>query len=148
MKLESSLDRPPALLHLAPILDVMGLMVVFYLLGSTFIHHSGISIQLPTSASQLPPLASSHVVLVTAGTPPVVVFDREQISYDALLEKLGAEERPEDARESIYFKIDKRISNGKTMTILNAAAQGGYKVNWATDLQTVSRVTEEGEVAP
>ncbi len=42
MKLESSLDRPPALLHLAPLLDVMALMVVFYLLGSTFIHHSGI----------------------------------------------------------------------------------------------------------
>lgn len=132
MKLESSLDRPPALLHLAPLLDVMALMVVFYLLGSTFIHHSGINFSLPASDSQLPPLGSAHVVLITEGEPPLVVFDRNQIPFAELLQRLEAKERPDDAEDAIYFMIDQRISSGTTMRVLNTALASQYKVHYAT----------------
>lgn len=126
MKLESTLDRRPALLHLAPVLDVMALMVVFFLLGSSLIHHSGVGIKLPVSAAQLPPIASSHVVLVTAGDPPLVLFDREQITYEALLFRL--EEKPEGSHDVVYFKLDRRLSSGTSMEVVNAALQGGFQV--------------------
>ena len=132
MKLESSLDRTPALLHLAPLLDVMGLMVVFYLLGSTFIHHSGFSIEPAVSDSQLPPLGSSHVALLTAGDPPLVVFDRTRMPVPDLLKRLQLKERPEGAQDAIYFMFDQRIPSGTTTSVLNAALMSKYKVYYGT----------------
>lgn len=138
MKLETSLDRTPALLHLAPLLDVMALMVVFYLLGSTFIHHSGINITLPPSESQLPPLGAAHVVLITAGDPPLVVFDRVQIPFPELMKRLEAKERPAEAEDAIYFMIDQRVSTGTSMKVVNAALASDYKVHYATEDQVVA----------
>ncbi len=131
MKLESTLDRRPALLHLAPVLDVMALMVVFFLLGSSLIHHSGVGIELPVSSSQLPPLASSHVILITAGDPPLVLFDRGQISYAELLARL--EEKPEGSHDVVYFKMDRRLPSGTSMEVVNAALKGGFQVFQATN---------------
>lgn len=132
MKLESSLDRTPALLHLAPLLDVMALMVVFYLLGSTFIHHSGLNIEPAVSDSQLPPLGTSHVALLTAGDPPQVVFDRAPMSFQALMRRLELKERPEDAQDSIYFMFDQRLPSGTTLKVLNAALMSKYKVYYGS----------------
>jgi biopolymer transport protein ExbD len=131
MKLESTLDSRPALLHLAPLLDVMALMVVFYLLGSNVIHHSGVGVELPVAAAQLPPLAASHVVLVSASATPLVLFDRELMTYDALIGRLG--KRAEGSPDAIYFKMDRRLSLGTTMEIFNAALMGGYRVYQATE---------------
>ena len=131
MKLESSLDRRPALLHLAPVLDVMVVVVVFYLLGSAFIHHSGVAVELPVTSSQLPPLSAAHVVLITVGDPPLVLFDRVQMSYEDLIERL--KDRPEGAHEAVYFKMDRRLPSGTTMKVLNAALMGGYQVYQATE---------------
>ncbi len=131
MKLESSLDRRPALLHLAPVLDVMALMVVFYLLSSAFIHHSGVSIELPVSQAQLPPIQGAHVVLITASDPPLVLFDRQRMSLERLLERL--QHKPEDGHDAVYLKMDRRLSAGTIITVQNAALLGGYHVFQATD---------------
>lgn len=130
MKLESTLDRRPALLHLAPVLDVMALMVVFYLLGSNLIHHSGLGVKLPVSSSQLPALTSSHVVLVTAGDPPMVLFDRTQMDYAALIDRLR--EGPIDGRTAVYLKMDRRVANGVSVEVVNAALSGGFQAYLAT----------------
>lgn len=144
MKLESTLDRRPALLHLAPVLDVMTLMVVFFLMGSSLIYQSGVGIELPVSSSQLPPLGSAHVVLVTMGEPPLVLFDRRQMTYETLLKTLESgpmvdeDGDSESVRDVVYFKMDRRMPNGRTMEILNAALRGGFQVFQATDYKVLA----------
>lgn len=136
MKLESTLDRRPALLHLAPVLDVMGLMLFFFLLAGSLITPGGVGVDLPISSSQLPPLAKSHVVLIAAGDPPLVLFDRAEMSYEALLEALA--KPPEDDRYAVYFKMDRRLSSGMTMEVMDAALRGGYQVFQATTSKEAS----------
>jgi biopolymer transport protein ExbD len=131
MKLESTLDRRPALLHLAPVLDVMALMVVFLLMGSRLIYQSGVGIDLPVSSSQLPPLDSARVVLITASDPPTVLMDRQQMTLDALVAEL--ERGPSDSRDVLYLKMDRRLPSGVTMRATDAALQGGFKVYQTTD---------------
>ncbi len=126
MKLESTLNRRPALLHLAPVFDVMALMVIFYLLGTNLVHHSGVAVDPPVSASQLPPLASAHKVLVTAGENPQVFFDREQLTFEAVIERL--ERKPDGDYDTVYLKVDRFTSIGKLMQLWDAAWKGGYKI--------------------
>ena len=126
MKLESTLNRRPALLHLAPVFDVMALMVIFYLLGTTLVHHSGVAVDPPVSSSQLPPLDSAHKVLVTAGEDPQVFFDREQLTFDAVIERL--EQKPKEDYDTVYLKVDRFTSIGKLMQLWDAARKGGYRI--------------------
>ena len=126
MKLESTLNRRPALLHLAPVFDVMALMVVFYLVGTTLVHHSGVAITPPVSVAQLPPLDSARKVLLTAGDNPQVFFDREQLTFESLLERL--EKEPENGSDTVYLKVDQYTSIGKLMQLWDAAKKGGYKI--------------------
>ena len=49
MKLESNLPTGAGLLHVAPLVDVVALLVIFFLLGSGYVMRSGVAIELPTS---------------------------------------------------------------------------------------------------
>lgn len=136
MKLESTLDRRPGLLHLVPLLDVMALMVIFYLLGTTFIHQSGVAVKLPVSSSQIPPLASAHVVLV-AGDPttPQIFFDRRQLGLAELQTRLM--QGPKDGGPTtVILKADRRIPSGTLIDITNAAQVAGFQVMLATELNS------------
>ncbi len=149
MKLESTLDRRPALLHLAPVLDVMALMLIFYLLGTTVVHHSGLSVNLPVSRSksQLPPLSSAHVVFLSASQPPQVFFDRQQMTLEELLGRLSS--KPSNAHDNIYFKADQQVSNATVTRIWEMALAAGYRVFHATQApnQTGALETDEPPVS-
>ncbi len=142
MKLESTLDRRPALLHLAPVLDVMALMVVFYLMGSRLIYQSGVGVDLPVSSSSLPPLADARVVLIAASDPPLVLMDRSQMTFESLISELSEGPNEEDTRDVVYLKMDRRLPSGVTMAAVNAALKGGFRVFQATDRR------ESGVAAP
>ena len=56
MKLESNLKHHVAVLHTAPILDVVLLLLIFFLMSSSLVIQSGVSVELPFSGSSLPPI--------------------------------------------------------------------------------------------
>ena len=129
MKLESTLPRRSGFLHFTPVLDVAILLLIFFLLGSNFVLHSGVSVDLPGSTSRLPPVGESHLITVTAGDPPKIYFNEEPISLSELREKISGE----DGIRSVIIHGDELSTYGLVFEIGNLVLGSGYEVYLATE---------------
>ena len=90
MKLESTLKVRPDFLYLAPLLNVVGLLLLFFLLTSNLVVRSGVRVNLPVGNSSYKSVERNHVVTVTAGEGPSVYLNHEQVALGDLQGKLEA----------------------------------------------------------
>jgi len=90
MKLESTLKVRPDFLYLAPLLNVVGLLLLFFLLTSNLVVRSGVRVNLPVGNSSYKSVERNHVVTVTAGEAPAVYLNHELVALGDLQGKLEA----------------------------------------------------------
>ena len=91
MKLQSTLSVRPDFLYLAPLLNIVLLLLIFFLLNSNLVVRSGIRVELPVSQSSLKPVERAQIITITAGdTPSVWLNDKPVFTGDlaAALEAL------------------------------------------------------------
>ena len=134
MKLESTLPRRSGFLHFTPVLDVALLLIIFFLLGSSFVLQSGVSVDLPGSTSRLPPVAESHLITVTAGDPPKIYFNENSVSLSELRNQINGEDRI----RSVIIHGDELSTYGLVFEIGNLVLASGYEVFLATEPGTGS----------
>jgi biopolymer transport protein ExbD len=79
MKLESTLPEQPGFLFVVPVFNVFALLLLFFLLGPSFVSQSGVAVELPVSRFQLESQANTAVVTITAEDPPSYWFEREAV---------------------------------------------------------------------
>ena len=104
MKLETTLDRKPGMLHLIPLLDLMIVLSALFFAGSTLVQQSGVEIKLPTAASALPPLSASRIVSIAAG-PDRIFLDESPVTFEGLASRLDASR---GRRQNVILKADRR----------------------------------------
>lgn len=125
MKLESNLTLRPDFLYLAPLLNVVMLLLIFFLLNSNFVVRSGMRVELPVSASSLKPMERAHSITITAGDPPQVFLGEKETGVTDLKAALEA-----GRNESRYVIInaDRSASVGLLQEVQNAALAAGCEV--------------------
>lgn len=128
MKLESTLRKPSWLFHLAPVIDVILMLLIFFLLGSAFMVRSGVSVSLPRSASTLEGFSSARVLTISAGTPPILLLDGTRVAISDLEEELAA--KGEGNR--LIIRADELATHGLVMKVANMAMTAGYELAFAT----------------
>ena len=92
MKLESKLPERPGLLHATPVFDIFALLLLFFLMGPSFILQSGVRVEAPPSRFQLERFEETLVVTLAAGavdTPPAIYLGREPVSRAELVARLA-----------------------------------------------------------
>ena len=62
MKLESTLPERPGVLFVVPAFNLFALLLVFFLLGPSFVSQSGVAVELPVSRFQMERQADATVV--------------------------------------------------------------------------------------
>jgi biopolymer transport protein ExbD len=124
MKLESTLHNRPGLGYIAPLLDVVMLLLIFFLLGSQFIQRSGFAVDLPFSRSTLESLADADVITIPTGTVEKVLLNDSRIPVADLKKRL--EKRAEFERQ-IVIRADKATGHGMVVNIINIARDAGFK---------------------
>ncbi|MEM8953270.1 MAG: biopolymer transporter ExbD [Verrucomicrobiota bacterium] len=129
MKLESTLKTHPVVLHTAPILDVVLLLLIFFLLGSRFVVQSGISVELPTSGSALPSVGAAHVITVTGGPAPRIYLNEDPVLLGNLAEAL---ENQSDRVGQVIMRIDRSAPHGLVMEISNVVINQDFELYEAT----------------
>lgn len=128
--------RSRAILEITPLIDVVFLLLIFFLLTSTSIQRS-MEVDLPQArSSQLAPPTSVVVSLLADNSLRV---DRQRVEMaeltDVLRERLGA-----GARAPLTIEADRRASFDHFAQILDRARLAGAKqINLATDLMIERR---------
>ncbi|MEM1082529.1 MAG: biopolymer transporter ExbD [Verrucomicrobiota bacterium] len=128
MKLESTLPERPGFLHAVPVFDLFALLLVFILLGPSFVHQSGVRVDMPLSRYQIERDPNAAVITITQGNPPVLWLEREQVSREELIRRLADRRDGTSAAPAVYIRSDGDIPASFERQVAETALQQDFRV--------------------
>jgi biopolymer transport protein ExbD len=129
MKLTRSVQLNPFLIFIIPLVDLVFLLLLLFLVSSTFLLHPGISVNLPFSKFTLGPQKNPLLVSITAGPYPMIYYRNQQIQLSELARRL---EQDRGAERSIVIQADRLAPQGSVVEVMNLCLENGYSVVLAT----------------
>ena len=89
MKLVSTLSDRAGMLYTAPLMDVILLLIIFFLFGSNLVLKSGVEVRLPSSNSVIPSAEDAHIVTLIPTEKTEFYFNDERVDLEKMEEKLA-----------------------------------------------------------
>lgn len=132
MKLESSVRDHAGFLYIAPLVDVILLLLIFFLLGSAFVLKSGILVDVPASAGSLPPIEAAHVITVTRGTNPRIYFNEHEVRFADLETRLVESKLANPEIRSVIVRGDRLAPYGVIIAISDLVKRQNLELALAT----------------
>lgn len=129
MKLTRTVHLNPFLIFVVPLVDLIFLVLLLFLVSSTFLLHPGISVNLPFSKFTLGPQKNPLIVSITAGPYPMIYYRDQQIQLSELARRL---EQDRGAERSIVIQADRLAPQGSVVEVMNLCLENGYSVVLAT----------------
>lgn len=122
-----------ATFSMASMTDVIFLLLVFFLVTSTFIFPTALDINLPESAAQTPSKPTTRVFIDASGNYFVSYADSElqPVDNENLVDYLRVV-TSQDSVGGIAVYADTEVAYGKVVEVLNIGAQNSMKMVLAT----------------
>lgn len=113
---------PQATINIAPLVDVVFLLVIFFAVSTTFLETAGLRLELPASSSTARREARQLTVLLAAdGT---LSFDGETMTREQLSERLRAV-LDESERRMVELRADRQARHGDVVGVMDAIRDAG-----------------------
>ena len=129
MKLVRSVHLNPFLIFIIPLVDLCFLLLLLFLVSSTFLLHPGISVNLPFSKFTLGPQRNPVIVSITPGPYPLIYYRDQQVKLEDLAGRLEEDRSPD---QSIIIQADRLTPEGSVIEVMNLCLEKGYSVVLAT----------------
>ena len=121
MKFEIS-NKPLAVFSYSSLTDIVLLLVIFFLLTSQFVIHTGVKVKLP--GSRINEQAESTQLVVTITSENAVYVGSEQIGIDQLALKLNEGLQIND-QNNLVIRADKTVQIDIVIKVIDAAKSVG-----------------------
>jgi biopolymer transport protein ExbD len=108
--------------NLTPMLDVVFIMLIFFIVTASFVKEAGIEITRPPAATAVRQEKGNIIVAITAENQ--IWIDRRAVSPKSLranIERLHAE----NPQGSLIIQADEKSENGLLVRVMDAARQAG-----------------------
>jgi len=129
MKFKRHVEFERGQLDIAPLIDVVFLLLIFFMLTSSYIFQPGIKINLPKAVTS--EVVQEKNLIITISKEGLIYLNQHLLSLDQLkvhLAKLANEERP------LLIKADRNASLGKVVQIWDMSREAGLtQINIATN---------------
>ena len=129
MKLVRTAEPHPALIFVAPALDVVLILVFFLVLSTSFLLQPGVAVSVPDSPFLLAPQRDPQVVSVTAAPTSAVYFENQQVSFEVLRNRL---ESQRGRKRTVVIKADRLASFDLIARVMAVSLELGYPAVVAT----------------
>jgi biopolymer transport protein ExbD len=129
VKLERSPGLHPALMFIAPSLDVVLALIFFISLSTSFLLQPGVEVSVPDSPFLLAPQRDPLVVSIAAPPISALYFENEQVTLEELRERL---ERRPSRNNTIIIKSDRLAPVEQLAGVMNITLGMGYPTVVAT----------------
>ncbi|NDG69902.1 MAG: hypothetical protein EBY32_01125 [Proteobacteria bacterium] len=129
MKLQRSPSLHPALLFIAPSLDVVLALIFFIILSTSFLLQPGVSVSVPDSPFLLAPQRDPLIISIVAAPLSSVYFENEETTLEELREKLSART---GRHHTLIIKTDRQAAFEKLAAVMNISLGLGYPTVIAT----------------
>lgn len=131
MKLRSTVKIARGqLIDVAPLVDVILLLLIFFMLTSSFVFQPGVKVDLPiggTSGS----VSTRYIIAVSSQDPPQIFFNDQLVTLEQLRTDLRKISRTE-LNAALILKADVHVPHGLVVDLLNMALAEGLSVIIAT----------------
>lgn len=114
----------------APMVDVVFLLLIFFILSSTFVLQPGIKVDLqPSPARALSPFQG---LVVTVTREELLFFNEQRTTLEALQKSLHAAAQ-RGRNQELIIKADKQVPHGTVVQLMSMAIEAGIpSINIAT----------------
>lgn len=120
-------------LDIAPLIDIVFLLLIFFMLTANFIMQPGIKITLPTAKSAKPQEEQNTIIFISEGNN--IFLNEQEINIDELKSALQSR-LEESSKKTVILKGDEKINLGLAVRVMDIAKEAGSKnVVIATDLR-------------
>jgi biopolymer transport protein ExbD len=118
------MKRDESRFDLTPLVDVVFLLLIFFMLSTTFIVAPGIKVKLPKSSSTEISREKKEVRVVMAKDDKIFV-EQKLVSIDELGKylKKAVRESPEGM---VIIQADERVLHGKVVEVMDVAKTSGF----------------------
>ncbi len=131
MRRRRAKDDDEAEINLTPMLDVVFIMLIFFIVTASFVKESGIDISRPDAATATVKARGNILVAITDSYQ--IWLDRRHVdirSVRANIERLHAE----NPQGSVVIQADRNSKNGMLVQVMDAARRAGvYNVSIAAN---------------
>ena len=139
MRLESTLRSRRSFIHLASLIDIVFLLLLFFLLSSDAIVRSGIPVKTPaweendddSAWTLMHPVSSSSVITISQGPNSEFYFNDRLVQLEQLLDldllkrKLKDNQLDDDSKQ-VVIRADSTAHFGTVIKICNRISRAGY----------------------
>lgn len=119
---------------MASMTDVIFLLLIFFMVTSTFVFPTAMEINLPESAEQSSIKPSTRVYIDSIGNISAAYADAEAQTFDltSLSEYLQMSLAQDTAQTCVAIYADEAVKYGRIVDVLNVGAESGIKMVLAT----------------
>ncbi len=107
-------------LNIAPLIDVVFLLLIFFMLSSHFVTQPGIKITLPTAVTAKLHPEEDVVIYITNNNS--LYLNEEEVVLDNLLDRLRLKVK-EAKKKTVILKADKKVDLGLAVKVMDIAKQ-------------------------
>ncbi|MCS7062548.1 MAG: biopolymer transporter ExbD [Methylacidiphilales bacterium] len=139
MKLDRRHKPLSGLIELTPMIDVVLLLLVFFILSSALVAQPGIRVDLPRGLLAAGYRSNEWIITVALEADSkdrrearVLIFFNDQLVTLADLSSKLIEVNPQKENRTLVIKSDRFVPQGVLVDIMNIAIQGGWSVILAT----------------
>jgi len=114
--------RPGVAINIAPLVDVVFLLVIFFAVSTTFLETAGLKLELPTSSSTATREPREITVLLAAdGT---LSYEGSVVAEGELRDALRAD-LTESERKIVVLRADTRTPHGEVVRVMDLIREAG-----------------------
>ena len=133
--------RSVRILNVTSLVDVMFILIIFFLLSTTFIEQPNIKLDLP-SAVHSEKSSVEPIALVTLGRGGEMFLNEKQVQKPDLEARLR-EALKRVADKALVLRADKRVPYGSVIFVMDTAKQAGFTKIVATTTKEPEEKDEE-----
>ena len=123
-------------LDMSPMMDIVFLLLIFFLVTSTFLPDAGMDLELPESTTAAP--SDMAPTMISVAEDGALQLDGEAITVQELQQRVAA--LPEADRQRITVRADARVDYGVIVRIIDALRNAGV-----TGLSLPMDAVQEGQ---
>ena len=120
--LSLKIDDEESEINITPMLDVVFIMLIFFIVTATFVKETGIEVNRPAEPS--PPQSERANILVIIGPNNEIWIGRRQVDFRSVrpnIQRLHAE----NPQASVIIQADKQSNTNTLIQVMDAARQAG-----------------------
>ncbi len=123
MQLQARPRRKVAI-NITSLIDVIFMLLLFFMITSTFLEQPGIKLELPTAKTSAPSEPQEYVL--TVDKKGELFLNRQPVALAALEAEIR-KALPKMKEGALVLKADQEISHGLVVRVMDLAKRGGVK---------------------